>query len=169
MWGLSLIFFLLQSSDEVGRLLDEQDFVRALEVGKSVKDPLERSRALTEVYYRAGSPTVALEMARSGLSLSPDDQDMLFKAAAASLWLKQPKLARNYLGMISSEFLDAAGQARAAAYLAQCYQVEARAAELQLASRKAKGLSAGVALLTVFCLAAGLGGPTGGPGVRSRS
>jgi hypothetical protein len=76
--------------------LEASRYPEAWRLAEDQPDELRRSRAKSEVLYRAGDPSGALAQARQGLASAPDDLELLFRASSAALWMQEPSLATLY-------------------------------------------------------------------------
>lgn len=101
MLALCLAFAPQADLTAVRAALSSSDYPLAWELAQGQADALQRSRATSEVLYRAGDPSGALEQARQGLVEHPGDLQLLFRAAGASIWLKEAGSANHYSERLS--------------------------------------------------------------------
>lgn len=72
------------------------DFAGAWTRATTEPDGVVRSRACSQILYRAGDPSGALAVARDGLGSAPDDPYLLSYAVGSAIWLQEALLARRY-------------------------------------------------------------------------
>lgn len=97
--GVLLALLLAVSPTRTGDVeaaLASGDFASAWDLAEAEEDPLERARWRTEIFYRGGNPSGALEAARVGLQQDPGHLVLLFRAAGAALWLQDPGASASY-------------------------------------------------------------------------
>lgn len=78
-------------------LVAEGRYAEAWRVLDGERDPVRRARGQATVYLRAGDFSGELAAAEEGLTHAPEDQELLYFAAQASLWLRDDERADAYL------------------------------------------------------------------------
>jgi hypothetical protein len=148
---------------DVRQALERGAFEEAHALVLATDDPLERARGAAEVFHRARDPLRALEAAEAGLQAAPEDLLLLYRAAAAALWLGLPAPAKAYAGRLARAVEGAElspderpAWARAAEEFAADAEDLARAEEARAAAvRRARwvvGLAGGVGLAAFVSL-----------------
>jgi len=102
---LLLAGFAAQASlEQLRSELGAGDYHSAWQELASEPDDLMRTRMRAEILYRAGDPVGALDAARAGLEIDPEQLDLLYYAAGSSVWMEDESDAVEY----SSRLLRAA-------------------------------------------------------------
>jgi hypothetical protein len=100
--GLLVLALSPQDGSTVERALESSDFSLAWQLMESEQDSLEQARWRTEILYRAGDPSGALEAAREGLAADPADLRLLLRATGAALWLQDELASSSYAPRLRS-------------------------------------------------------------------
>jgi hypothetical protein len=99
---LGLLMLAVPPQDGIERALESSDFSLAWQLMESEQDSLEQMRWRTEILYRAGDPSGALEAAREGLAANPADLRLLLRATGAALWLQDERASSSYAPRLRS-------------------------------------------------------------------
>jgi hypothetical protein len=137
-------------------MLVEGDYRGAVLIAEESASPLGRCKVLAEIYYHAGSPLEALRHARSGLAIDETDPELLLRASAASIWLKDIEAARGYLGHLEVNE-GTRSQPEVSLYRAECTRIEEGQRAMERAIVQAQAMSFSLLALAIGLLFFGVG------------
>lgn len=153
-----------EALDRARRAIDGGDYRGAVTQLEALPASAETENLWTDLYYRAGAPTLALEHLEKGLGHRPDHLDLLHRATSVALWLGDGELARLYVGRLTRavEAADLGATARPGWQRAvEDFGERATALEGDLRGRAAALLRARVVALATVVLALGVFGFVG--------
>lgn len=145
--------------DATRSAIAEGDFRRAVAQLQALPASAETENLWTNLYYRTGAPTLALEHLEAGLGHRPEHLELLHRGASVALWLGDAKLARLYVGRLAKavEAAELVATARPG-WQAAVEDFEERAAALEedLLTRATALMRARVVALATMVLALGV-------------
>jgi len=181
--GLFLCTLLLASATQdtsrskAQALAEEGRFAAAWSVLAAEPDPVPRARGQATLFLRAGDFAGELRAAEEGLTHAPEDQELLYFAAQASLWLRDGERAEAYVDRLERSLARnppadaAAWQALVEPFRSHAVELEQARLDRERAVTRSRTVSLGLLAaalvgLAVLSLRAGPVAPRGTPGPR---
>ena len=158
-------------------LAEEGRFAEAWRVLEAESEPLPRARGQATLFLLAGDFAGELRAAEEGLTHAPEDQELLYFAAQASLWMRDGERAGAYVDRLEHSLArnppvdPAAWQALVEPFRTNAVELEQARLERERAVARSRtvslGLLAGTLVgLAVLSLRAGPEVRNGRPGPR---